>query len=193
MKQDKKLMEASFTVEAAFVMPIIIFIIAALIFFTFYMHDLCIVEAVVNQSIEEVRQVNEIGGELNPSSIGGDSFMAKTFSMVGLFLSDEEEQKIEKIIKKHLEEQLFFCDIEECDVAVELNQVKVLVRTGGVIHDTRISYYFPKGEFEIRVKARVHQPPTNVRIEKMICDEFKKTKVYEKVKKIIAKFADYME
>lgn len=181
----------SFTVEAAIVMPITLYIIFAIIEFSFYLHDICVTQAVTNQAVVELSHIKESGGVLNLDAVSVGSYLDQNLSMLGLFISKEEESYIKEQIQSALEDKLYLCLDHACELENQYQKVSVKVKLD--FGDSILGVLIPRKRKCIVASSRVYDPCACTRAGRLIYEEFRKTKIFEKVNLIIQKVREYIE
>ena len=109
----KKRVNASFTIEAVFIMPIVIFVIVSIIYISFYLHDYnrmyCVTDRVLHKAVLSVKHESDIEtGKLNYDEIKKQGVF---YQMLGI--SDTREEDIEGYLMKKLSDGFFATRITE--------------------------------------------------------------------------------
>lgn len=115
---------ASFTVEAAFIFPIIIFLIVALIQIGFYLHDRIVIEALLHQTVNQA-----VVQQRNGTSFAEGTLNFQVIAQTGIvdryFLRTEETQAlIDDYIITH-SDNLLMCELRNLQVEVSLTRILV--------------------------------------------------------------------
>lgn len=157
--------KASMTVEAVFVVPIVLWVIFALIYLTFYLHDLVRLEEVVEAGL---RQGNFLS--LQRSELDGNAVYYENINETGKWgywkLSYEtEEEKIKQYLEEELQRRFLF--LTKKNVSCEINgfSVEIQIKMKGK------AMIFPvidlwRGESEIVLERTLpfHNPEEVLRI-----------------------------
>ena len=157
--------KASMTVEAVFVVPIVLWVIIALIYLTFYLHDLVRLEEVVEAGL---RQGNFLS--LQRSELDGNAVYYENINETGKWgywkLSYEtEEEKIKQYLEEELQRRFLF--LTKKNVSCEINgfSVEIQIKMKGK------AMIFPvidlwRGESEIVLERTLpfHNPEEVLRI-----------------------------
>lgn len=188
----KRELTASFTVEAAMVMPIVLFVVIALLYMSFYMHDLCVIRSISDQMVSELCHIKESGVGRSVKESESESWILENLSILGLHLSEKEVTLIQGIMEDSLRGRLFLVSYESCEVRVSFQRVTVQVDA-----KTRFSHGFvqgllPSSDIRIISCGTVHQPSVSVRAEKLVFDEFEKTKLFDSIQSLLSKVREYI-
>lgn len=155
----KKRKEASITVEAAFIVPIVIFVVLALIYLTFCLHDRVKLEEVVERALG---QGNLLAAER--AEIEGAPCNYKMINQSGNWgyfkVSYENE---EEALRGYLEEQLnhgfFILNVESVSCKVNGFQAEITVKMKGKISLNPVKNMLGKTtEFVLKRTVSIHNP-----------------------------------
>lgn len=190
----KRRVEASVTVEAAFVVPIVLFVIVALIYLTFYLHDRVRLEEVVESAL---RQGNLL--VVQRSLLDGKSVDYSKCNELGNWgywkiSYGTEELQIKEYLEGELEQGFFFLSKESvsCEVNGFLIEVKVKMR--GKISLNPIQNFW-KSEPEVTLKRSIpiHNPEEVLRIYEGLQIIVESTESAEFIKNYMEKFKNFKE
>ena len=183
---------ASFTVEAAMVMPIVLFVVIALIYMSFYLHDFCVIRSISDQMVSELCHVKEGGTGMNAAASESESFLSQNFSVLGLQLSEEKKNMIYNTMQGSLEGKLFLLSYKSCEVSMAFQKVTLQVYAKGGVSSRYVQRILPPLNIHITSYGTVHQPAVSVRAEKLIFDEFEKSKVFDGIQSLLSKVREYI-
>ena len=180
---NNKYFKGSITVEAAFVMPIVIFTIFALIYLAFYLHDMCRIQGIVDMTLHKVgitvkHEANIVTGDISYEDISERG----VFYLI-LGNTEEEENQIQQYLQQGLSKGLFLTKISS--VYVDLGKFKL---TAKVEAETKVSlpgvkYLFdPLFSRKITGEYPVHNPVESIRRAEVILDTGSKIKGMEELK-----------
>jgi hypothetical protein len=124
----KKTVKGSYTVEIAFVFPIVLFVIVGLIYLGFYMHDKDKIEAVINETLIKGRNLLQNETDMNTGLIDYEAYYKR-----GILYSlednlQEKKEEIYNYIQTQLGKGLFIADINAIDVNVSHTQISIEVK-----------------------------------------------------------------
>lgn len=125
----KKKYGASITVEAAFVVPVIIYTIFALMYFSFYLHDIITVESKVNKWV--YRTACNIK---HPVDLINDDIIYESINDPGVFYYlkgdlDIEAEDLRMLLQEELSKDLFILTVKEINTEINPFVVRVKVLT----------------------------------------------------------------
>lgn len=182
----KKKVSASFTIEAVFIMPIVIFIIVTIIYITIYLHDYnrmyCVTDRILHKAILNIKHESDIEtGKLNYEEIKKQGVFYQIFG-----ISDEKEEDIENYLMEKLTEGLIATKIDEVDVKGSKLKMTIKVKGKFQIPIKGLSYIFSsKKNLLVEVSANNHNPADTIRISEVVLDTGSKIKG---VNELIEKF-----
>ncbi len=171
LKKDKNnSLSGSITVEAAMVMPIVIFTIFAIIYLAFYLHDMCKVQGMVNKTLHKagitVKHDADIAtGEVLYEDINDRGVF---YLLVGSTKNDEETQ-VQNYLKQELSKGLFISKITAVDVKVGKLKITISVEADTNVSLPIFKYLFDSfSHKEIKGEYPVHNPCETIRCAEVI-------------------------
>ncbi len=179
--------KASFTIEAVFIMPIVLFTMVFIIYLSFYLHDHCRILGITDGALHKAsmnlkHEANIITGRVNYNEIN-NGLVSRIFDN-----SNYQEKEIENYINKLLSKGLIATEIRE--VNATKGTLNISIRVEG-------NFKFPlKGlqwiissnnNLLIEAKSAYHYPADSVRISEVILDTGSKIKGFDKIKESIGK------
>ena len=168
--------KGSFTVEAAVLIPLILFIIFTFIYVAFFLHDYCVLHAVSGQVVSELCHVKEQGGTF----YDGESE------------KDEDQFKMNEKIEKELERKLLLYSYYDSDSSISLQRVIVRLRAEANMPFYLQSFHLFPTEVEVKAEGNIYDPTTSVRAGDIILKEIKKTKIFDKAQDMFQKVKAYI-
>lgn len=154
------------------VMPIVLFVVIALIYMSFYLHDFCVIRTVSDQMVFELCHVKE-GGE-------------------ALQLSKEKKNMIYNTMEDSLNGKLFLLSYKSCEVSIDFQKITLEVCGKGDVSIRLVQRLLPPLNVHVTSYGMVHQPAVSVRAEKLIFDEFEKTKVFDGIESLFNRVREYI-
>lgn len=153
------------TVEAVFVIPIVIFVIFALMYLTFYLHDRVRVETIMEKALGKsdflvLQRGNISGNSCNYEEINEEKNW-------GYFQGSYEKQEEE--IKEYLEGELnkgfFLLDIKDMDCEIDGFAVKIKIEMRETISLNPVkSFWGEEDVFKLERERILHSPEEILRI-----------------------------
>ena len=127
----KKSMKASITVEAAFVMPLVICVIFSFLYLIYYLYDTIAIQSTIDHTLHKaiIYTSKEADFEQNDINYEEREYQGVLSS---LFRDRQSmEEMIEAYCSKELEEKLFLVDISSIDVNYKTFKVEISVYIKG--------------------------------------------------------------
>jgi len=177
----KKMIKASFTIEAVFVMPIVLFTMVSIIFLSFFLHDYCrlqgITDHVLHKAIINLKQEGDIKtGRVNYDLID------KGLIRKSLEGSYDREKEIEAYLTKILSKG--FLTTRVTDVQASVETLKVYIKVEGRFESPIKGLPGVNSLVKpivIELGGRYHNPSDTVRISEVILDTGSKVKGYDEL------------
>jgi hypothetical protein len=165
------LKQGSITVEAAFVMPIVIFMVFALIYLSFYLHDYCTIQgsldlALHKTAITSKNEVKYITGEILHSSAEGGG---TTYIVTGG--SEEDTSQIIFNLMQHLTKSLFLYKVSSVVENTDFSGVSISIKAKDEVVLPYFQALFDRfSTIRIIESAPVHNPAETIRRTEVILD-----------------------
>lgn len=187
-KVKARLTGGSITVEAAFVMPIIILTIFALIYLTFYLHDICRIQGVVDLTVHKAGLALKHDADVETGEISYEEINERGV-FYQLFGDSGAEDEIRGILLKELSKGLFLVKAESIEVKDDKQKVRISVITDTeltLLGLTHIFQAFPKKT--ITGEYPVHNPAETVRCTEIILETGSKLKGVDELRNKLNSF-----
>jgi hypothetical protein len=178
---------ASVTLEAVFMMPLVLFIMVFIIYLSFYLHDFCrirgITDGVLHKATMNLKHEADIEtGRVNYSEIN-KGLVSRIFEG-----SDIKENEIEEYIIRLLSKGLISTSITEVNVSKKALNITIRVEGGFKFPLQRLSWIIPLDKsLVVEAEAAYHYPADSVRISEVILDTGSKIKGLDKLKESIGR------
>ncbi len=169
MNEMKK--EASITVEAAFVIPIVLFVIFALVYLTFYLHDRVRTEEIVEKALGKgailITQRATIEGTAydyeNINQSGNWGYFKASY--------DEQEKTISKYLEEESQQGFFLLDAQQITCETNGFSVTVKVKMKGKISINPVKNFWKNTpEFVLERSVPLHNPEEVLRQNKKLLE-----------------------
>ncbi len=175
--------KGSFTVEAAFILPLIIFIIFTLVYLAFYLHDRNRMEGIVDQvlhkgAITVKHDADFDTGRVDYANIGNRGVLYP--------LTDNrtvEEKKIRDYLRQELSTGFFSTELTGIEVMVDAFKVSVTIE--GEFHIPMkgiLQYFYPGRNITVNALGPIHNPAEFIRISEVVLDTGSRIKGLEDLK-----------
>lgn len=180
---------ASITVEAAFVLPIIILTVFALIYLAFYLHDKSRIQGVIDLSLHKAGITVKHEAELSDGQVGYESISGRGvfFSLFGNL--EAEEEQFEEYLLQELGRGLFLTRIKSINAEINKTKLTISVETKTEVNLPGMEYLFqPFTDRIITEEYSIHNPAETLRQTEVILETGSKIKGIEELKEKLQKF-----
>ncbi len=181
--------KASITIEAAFVMPIVILTVFALIYLSFYLHDICRIQGAVDGTLHKAGLILKHGSEL--TTIENDYEQIINQDIFDLLQDDSKqlEQEVQVHLKEKLRKGLFLLKIADIGVKVGKLDLSVSVQTKFNISIPWISELMSfSSSAVVSGTYPIHDPAETIRKCEVILDTASQIKGVDELKNKIVGF-----
>lgn len=145
--------QGSYTVEAAFIMPLVILVIAALIYMAMYMHDKNRIKAVLDKTSIEGSLMIKHETDKESSSIEYQNIDNRGIFFPIMGSCREEEERIESKLKEQLNRGMFLGEIKDIAVEMSHTKIKIKVKINMDISLFRVKEFFQNSGTEIIINS----------------------------------------
>ena len=185
---DLRKLNGSITVEAVFVVPIIVFIITAFVFFGMYLHDDTLIVCTMNQACERLNQSVKQPTNYESGVIFYDKITEK--GLLDKYTSSYESEIgcMKKYIKNTLEQRMMVSKITSIEVKKKRNRVRLVVTTKNPVSWVQVLRYvrgYQNSRYE--VEGAIYDPSEYARAVSVSLDAVSGTKAMDAVTKIFSK------
>lgn len=178
---DKK-MKASFTIEAVFIMPIVLYTMVCIIYLSFYLHDYCKIQGITDMVLHKAVMNLKYSADIETGKVNYDEINKGIFNRI-FEKSDLLERDIESYLGKSLSKGLIAISISNIHVSKGLGKISVRVEGRLKIPLKGVQGMISSnGNLIIEAKASNHYPADSIRISEVILDTGSKIKGFEKLK-----------
>lgn len=187
--QDKILNQANITIEAAFVFPVIIYLIFALIYLAFYLHDRCVIQGTADKVLYSAAVAMKHDAEITTGAI--DYERIKDQRILGVFDRRPEEQqiKIKGCLQQELVKKLFLLRLSSVEVKADMYRITVNI---GAVTKVKLPLFgrlFDRYSYtRIEQSSSVHNPAETIRMAEVILDTGSEIKGVNELKEAVEKF-----
>lgn len=174
----------SITVEAAFVMPVVILSIFALLYLAFYLHDICIIRGTVDLTIYKAGMTVKHEAMFATGEVAYEKINDR-----GVFYqltgdTHEQEEQIQEYLKIRLSKGLFITKIKDIKTEVGKSKISMSVRAATEIVLPGFGHLFkPYSNTMISGECPVHNPAETIRCMEMILETGSRVKGMDQLKK----------
>lgn len=179
--------KASFTVEAAFILPMVLFTIVFIVYLSFYLHDYCKIQSIVDGVIHKAAMNIKHEMDIDSGRVNYDELNKGLLSQVFEKL-DVKENEIQIYTGRLLSKGLIITKITDIHVSKDILDISIRVEG---------EYQFPiKGlqwlisldnTLAVEAKSAYHYPANFIRISDVILDTGSRRKGFDNLKETIGK------
>lgn len=186
--QEKKLNQANITVEAAFIFPVIIYLIFALFYLAFYLHDRCVIQGTTDKVLLRAVVAMKHDAEITTGAIYYERI--KDQRILGVFDNGSEEQKkIKGCLQQELVNELFLLRLSSVEVKADQYRITVII---GAVTKVKLPLFGQLFECysytRIEQRNPVHNPAETIRMAEVILDTGSEIKGVNELKEAVKKF-----
>lgn len=157
--------KGSFTLEAALLFPTVLFVIFAIIYLCFYMHDKVTMEGVINDTLLRGRNLIKYEMDIDTCKQNTTRYLNKN-----RVIPENDDlpnaNKLKVYLQRELHRGLFIANVTEVDAMVSKNDVTVIVNGYMKIPFIGVSKFFENSGliFKYEQNAKIHQTMNDIRI-----------------------------
>jgi hypothetical protein len=184
-----KTCKASITVEAAFVMPIVILTVFALLYLSFHLHDFCRIQGAVDMTLHKAGLIMKHESELATAKIDYEHIKDQEIFDLWQEDSKEEEQELQVYLRRELSKGLFLTKVADIEVTVESSRLLISVRTNTSISIPWVRELMDSNSHSvISGEYPIHDPAETIRVCEVILDTASQIKGVDELKNKIERF-----
>lgn len=186
-------LRGSYTVEAALVFPMILFVIISLIYFAFYLHDYAKVQSIVHEAHIRGKGLERDEIDINTGIQSYDKYLDRTvFYPIDNNYKTQEIQ-INNYVYEKCKDKLLMAQIENINVDLGISSIKLRVNLDMNFPLKQIeSFFLGSKTLVIEYEEKHHNPMDFIRAYDVAADVGKKiniiNQVTSKLKEVIKAF-----
>lgn len=181
--------KGSLTVEAALIMPIVIFTLFSLIYLAFYLHDICRIQGMVDKTLNKAGLSVKHEADIATGDVYYEKINDRGVFYLPFGSTKGDEDSIKSYLQKELSEGLFLTDIDEIEVKAGKFDISVSVDTELRLSLRGIQKFFePYRHRIIEGKCAVHNPAETIRMSEVVLSTGYKIKGIKALKEKIEGF-----
>jgi hypothetical protein len=173
-------------VEAAFIMPIAVFTITAVILLAFYLHDYCLIQGSADRMLHKAGLTMKHEADIVTGKVSYEAINDKGIFQQLADNSKEREDQIHELINQELSNGLFMTWM--IDDGVEINKLNVSISIDAKVRITvPVFQKLFDGFSAIHIKGSypIHNPAETIRCTEVILDTGAEIKGVDSLKKIL--------
>jgi|GEM_PF-611089 len=188
----RSIFPGSFTVEAALIMPMIIYLLFSLFYLTFYLHDINRVHGYMDKILYQTSLLAK-----HESDIMSGEITYTKINQRGIFYfitGDTEmlEDDIRKYITEELSDGLFIMQVIDSQVKVDRHKLEAKIKIQTKMPRKGILTFFqPSKQTVIEKKYIVHDPADTIRMSEVILDTGSKVKGLKELRNLAETVFNY--
>lgn len=180
---DKSTVKGSYTVEAALILPIIIFIIIGLLYLGFYLHDKVKVQSVIDDTATRGREWIQCETNLETGIMDSSSYRNR--SLLYPYFSDykEKEYEIKTYLMNQLNSGLFILKLDAVTVSASSNRIYIMVNGHMQVPFGEVKQLFTNTglSFQDESKIEIHHSVEFIRIFEVFSGVAEKVKFIDEI------------
>lgn len=178
----------SITVEAAFVMPIVLLTVFALIYLSFYLHDINRIQSVMDLAIHKAGLTVKHEADIATGRTSYNNINDRGVFFLLLGSTAKEEEQIKNYLGQKLTTGLFLTKVRGIDVDVGKSKLSILVKTETKVSLPGIKFlFFPVSKKVLESEYPVHNPAEAIRCMEVILKTGSQVKGVDKLKEKLDK------
>lgn len=186
----KKVEKGSITVEAALIMPIIVFTIFSLIYLSFYLHDRCKIQGIIDKALHKAELTVKHDADFSTGNVYYEEINHRGIFYILFGSTSLEEDNIKKYLQEELDQGLFLAKVTDIKVSVNKFNIGISVWADSMISSKGVnSFLKPLLQIEIEEESQIHNPAELIRFSEIILDTGSKIKgvnaLKEKLEKLL--------
>lgn len=187
-------MSGSYTIEAAFIIPFILFVITALVYLGFYLHDQDKLESVINEALLSGKTLLRNEAQMETGLINYEAYNNR-----GILYSlqdnlQEKQEQVYNYLKSELRKGFMIAEISSIDVAVSHTKIDIQVEANMKLPFVGLLPFFSENGMTVIGKnsVTIEDNPEFIRIFSIYSSVAEKVPVInnnlEKLQEILSRF-----
>lgn len=181
--------DASITVEAAFVMPIVIVTVFALIYLAFYLHDYCRLQGAMDKVLHKAAISVKHEADIKTGKVAYEAINDRGIFYLVFGSTQEDKMQILEYLKQELTGFLFITKINHVVVDVGKLNISMSVEAKASVRLPIFQGLFDRfASISIEEGSSVHNPAETIRFAEVILDTGSEIKGVKELKGKLEKF-----
>lgn len=173
----------SFTVEAALIMPIVIFVIVVIIYLTFYLHDICRINVLVDKALYRAQFLIKHDVDFGTGEIHYQDINKRGVFYPIMGDTEKEEKDITNYVSMQLERGLLLANITDITTSIKGSDINITVKFIIQLPSSKVlEYISPNKSLTIDAQGKLQNCSESVRISEVVLDTGAKIKGMDKLK-----------
>lgn len=182
-------MVGSLTIEAAFIMPIVISIVFALIYLACYLHDYCRLQGIVDNTLHQAGLYLKHEADLETGELDYEEINDRGVFYILFGSAKQDEKKLLDSMRKELKKGLFLVKVK--GIEVDVSKLNIMISVEGETQVTLpgVNKLFQRFDHrEIKAIYSIHNPAETLRRCEVILEVGSEIRGVDKLKEIVEKF-----
>jgi Flp pilus assembly protein TadG len=181
----------SYSVEASLIMPIILFVIIALCYMAFYMHDKIRIQSIIDSAVLKAGLHLKHESDFNTGQIHYEQLGERGLFYIMSSHDGEEKERLETYIRETLRSGLMISEVDTIQVKVTglSISVKMLVDVAFPYHKVR-SYFAGNSKMGVSCRIIPHNPAEFIWGYTALDQVLSETKGYDAMKEKLGKLTN---
>lgn len=175
--------QASLTIEAVLVIPVVLLTIVSIIYISFYLHDYNRMQGITDRVLQKLILNIKHESDFETGKVHYEKIKDKEVFYQFRSISDNKTKEIENYLINKLSELLFATKIT--DVEVDVSRLRTSIKVEGEFQSPvkgLLQVFYSKRNLIVKVSSSNHNPAESVRISEVILDTGSKIKGSEELK-----------
>lgn len=161
----------SITVEAAFVIPIVIFTVFALIYLAFYLHDYCRIQGTMDKVLHKATITIKHDADITTGKVSYETIGSRGVFYLLTGDSNSEKSEILEYLSHELSKGLFITKIQNIQVEVGKLSISASIKAEAQVTLPYFQRLFDQfTSTRINDSCPVHDPAETIRLAEVILD-----------------------
>lgn len=184
-------LQASVTVEATFILPVLLIIIFTLMYMTLILHDKVVLQGVAEEALVRCNQLCH-----QPSDVLSSEIHYNQLLDVSLMGESNEKHKEELMyfINKELGGRLLVCTLTDIQINLTEGVCQITITAKSKISLPMVWKYIPHNkQFAVKQKRALHHPESFARKAEALIDTASKLKGMDQVTELLNKVGKFLD
>lgn len=184
-----QVLEGSITVEASFIIPLVVFLMFSLIYLSFYLHDLCKIQGIINQVSHRAAFMVKHESDIASGEIAYEEISKRGVFYFLLGNTEKDKEQIREYLRSKLSKGLFIVKIKHMEIQLTKSKLAVDIDVSPSVSLKGFPDFFTfLKDRTLKQEYRIHDPAETLRRTEVILDTGSKIKGVDDLKKKLDEF-----
>ncbi len=187
----KRGIKGSLTVEAALLLPMIVFLICSLIVLAFYLHDRNRMEGLLDEVLMKGALATKHEADVRTGRVEYENIRKRGVLYLLIGDTKQQEQELQEYLRELSDQGFFLTEIT--DIRVEVSKLKMKITLEGIFEVPLrgiLEFFRPDRRMRMAAERRIHDPAEFIRVSEVVLDTGSKIKSIDELKKKMEKVFD---